>query len=454
MTCFSVKCHPAQTTAMFRTLLLLALACGVLGQNVSSTTSTIPPEAIVNLDDDDFQLFLAGREPKAFSGSTTSSNSSVTTSTTPRTTTPTTTTIPPRPPRLDQDLPSDTNTISPLSTFDAELYVLGLGKAVSLNSTTYSDRTTISPLSTFDAELYVLGLGKAVSLKTTTYSNLPTKTTTKESIFRTTTTTPSRPQRPLSTTSTTSVPKIPVIKGSSWFEEGIPTTPNSDVLGQQFRPAAQDFTKWLMQQMNKQEVAFVPQHVAVCSTPVHAAWSSPVRPTTVAPFPAFSSGQPGGHQQSLHSQLQTSQQLTDGLLTLWTPSGPFIQTNGQRYTPPAVSYQTSTVTYGNNGVSHNNHYQIHHHQDLQQQQQQLPFPGSSHSTDTYLSHQKPTPQPGPQPTTSSSRAPIAIDRVPQSNAVFYSDRNYYYTQRVAPSPPQFRPYALQHLGRSFLINYS
>ncbi|XP_052871126.1 uncharacterized protein LOC128276707, partial [Anopheles cruzii] len=360
-------------------LLLLALACGVLGQNVLSTTSTVPPEAIVNLDDDDFQLFLAGREPKAFSGSTTSSNSSVTTSTTARTTTPPTT-------------PPMTLPMSP---------------------------------------------------STTTTSPRPQTPST--------TTTPPRPRTPSPTTSTaTTVTRTPMLGGRSLLGESTPTVPNTNVLGQQFRPAGRDFTNWLMQQMNKfQEVTPVPQHVPGQE---QAAVSTTARPTTMAPFPAFSSGQPSGHQQSLRSQLQTSQQLTDRLLTLWTPSGSYIQTDGLHYTPPAVFYQTPTVTYENDGVSHNNHYPIHHH-DLKQQQQQLPFPESSPYTDTYLSYQKPARQPGAQSTTSSGRAPIAVDHVSHSGAVFYSDGNYYYTRPEAPPLPQIRPYELQHVEKPFLINY-
>ncbi|XP_052859687.1 uncharacterized protein LOC128266938, partial [Anopheles cruzii] len=412
--------------------------CGVLGQNVLSTTSTVPPEAIVNLDDDDFQLFLAGREPKAFSGSTTSSNSSVTTSTTartttppmtPRTTTPPTTTTSPRPPRPNSTTSTTTTTRTPM---------------MGGNSWLEEGTTTADSTNTLDRQFQQANEDFAQLLQLE--QDLPSETSTILS-------TPPRPQRPMSTPSTTSVPKMPVIGGSSWLEEGTPTAPNSDVLGQQFQPASHDFTKWVMQQMNKQEVAFVPQHVPMCSERVQegVAWSSTASPTTVAPFAAFSSGQPGGHQEIIHSQLQTSQQLTDGLLTLWTPSGSYIPTDGQRYTPPAVSHQT--VTYGNDGVSHNNHYQIQHHQDLQQQQQQLAFPGFSHSTPTYFSHQNPASQPGPQSTTSSDWAPIAIDDVPASDGVFYSDGNYYYTQPEAPPPPQFPPYELQHFEEPFSINY-
>ncbi|XP_050092089.1 mucin-5B-like [Anopheles aquasalis] len=370
-----------------RLLLVLMLVAGVLGQQDS--TSTVSPQSIFDLNEEDFKLWLSGREPKAWQG------------------------------------------------------------------------------------------GGSASGATTTPA-----TTTAESVFRTTSTT----ERPSTTTSSTTSSRTtdatlppptfpsfqPADGGKSWLEEEAPTTPSSDVLGQQFRPAGEDFAQWLERQMNKvQEVSFVPQTtlggdqvqgltglVTRVTTirnripssspfgPSTVPTFAPVTPSTVAPFapqppivgPSTAIlGQPDGRpedlQQWLRDQLQTSQQLTDRLLSQWTPSGTVIRGHaGDGYQPSAVSYQTSALIHGVGGVAHAAQHRFDQHQ------QQLPFPGTSHSTDGYLSHQKPITTSHQQQ--QQQQQQLAVNYLPHGG--------YYYSRPVAG--PLFGPYVTSH-GAPFLINY-
>uniref|UniRef100_A0A182TW91 Uncharacterized protein n=1 Tax=Anopheles melas TaxID=34690 RepID=A0A182TW91_9DIPT len=160
-----------------RPLALVAFAASASGQNAASEASTVSPQAIFDLSEDDFKLWISGRQPKAWEGEASSSGTTTTPASTPRTTT-------------------------PASVF----------------------RTT------------------------------STSTTPAPPSFLTTTT---------STTTTTSpFDSFPPSDGKSWFEEeeGDTATPRPDVLGEQFKPAGEDFAQWLERQMNRvQEVTFVPQ---------------------------------------------------------------------------------------------------------------------------------------------------------------------------------------------------
>ncbi|XP_050075030.1 transcription initiation factor TFIID subunit 12-like [Anopheles maculipalpis] len=292
-------------------LVAVTLVAGVLGQDTSNDASTVSPQDIYDLSDDDFKLWLSGRQPKAWEGDSASSSSSIvsTTTTTPRTTT-------------------------PPSVF----------------------RTTTT----------------------------------------TTTTTPTTPSF-LTTTSQTISPNEPSPSDvKSWFEEEETVTSRPDVLGEQFKPAGEDFAQWLERQMNRvQEVTFVPQTTltgdqlagaglvtrlttirnripATTFPPLPVTDFAPV-PTTTPPAPAPSLASeylpvaeqgtiapavapgPLDLQQWLRDQLQTSQRLTDNLLAQWTPGGSIVRSDGHHYTPNAVSYQTSALVHGLQGVSHSGH---------------------------------------------------------------------------------------------------
>uniref|UniRef100_A0A182RQW9 Uncharacterized protein n=1 Tax=Anopheles funestus TaxID=62324 RepID=A0A182RQW9_ANOFN len=273
-------------------LVLVAFVASALGQSTSNDASTVSPQDIYDLSDDDFKLWLSGRQPKAWDAGSSNSNPSTTT-TTPR-------------------------------------------------------------------------------------------TTSSASVFRTTTsvTTPTPPS--FLTTSTTIRPT----DGKSWFEEEETVTSQPAVLGEQFKPAGEDFAQWLERQMHRvQEVTFVPQTTLtgdqlagaglvtrlttirnrIPATTFHPAPESdftPVttpNPPTAAPAylpteqPVISPAAAPGTvdlQQWLRDQLQTSQRLTDNLLAQWGASGSILRSDGQHYTPNAVSYQTSALIHGLQGVSH------------------------------------------------------------------------------------------------------
>ncbi|XP_035789736.1 mucin-5B-like [Anopheles albimanus] len=383
-------------TLLRRRLLLLMLVAGVLGQQDS--TSTVSPQSIFDLNEEDFKLWLSGREPKAWQGDSGLSSMTTTTTSTP---------------------------------------------ATPVESVFRTTSTTERP-------------------STTTTSS----TTSSSSSIRT-------------LAATLPPPPFPTVQpdgGKSWFEEDAPTTPSSDVLGQQFRPAGEDFAQWLERQMNKvQEVSFVPPSATLGDDQVQGVTGlvtrvttirnrippspfgpstvptfSPVTevtPSTVAPFapPApvvgpstailgQSDGRPLDLQQWLRDQLQTSQQLTDRLLSQWTPSGTVIRGHaGEGYQSSAVSYQSSALIHGVAGVAHAAQHRFDQHQ--QQHHQQLPFPGTSHATDGYLSHQKPT-------STSPPQQHLAVNYLPHGG--------YYYSRPVAG--PLFGSYVTSH-GAPFLINY-
>ncbi|XP_058123470.1 mucin-2-like [Anopheles ziemanni] len=387
---------------MLKWLVLLAVVvCGIGGQNAPQEASTVAPEDIFSLSEEDFQLWISGRQPKAWGGS-------------------------------------------------------GEGAGSNTVGTTTTPRTTAA------------------------------------SVFRTTSTTPSP-----STASTTAAPQAttpnplefftvgspPESDGKSWFEGEEDATLRPDVLGDQFRPAGEDFAQWLDRQMNKvQEVTFTPQttltgdqfpglvtrlttvrnRIPTPTTFAPSAADAVTLPPPPAPSPASTSfaplpqlepispivpsttfgGQPanGGGQQPvdlqkwLRDQLQLSQSLTDRLLAQWSPSGAFIRTDGHRYTPSAVSYQTSALIHGFQGVSHTGHIR---------NEPPLPFPGTSHSTDSYLSHQKPAVQPAPTPV-----APVVPIRRLQPTAApvfFPAPGSYYYS---APSVP-----FVGHYRAPVVINY-
>uniref|UniRef100_A0A182QYW4 Uncharacterized protein n=1 Tax=Anopheles farauti TaxID=69004 RepID=A0A182QYW4_9DIPT len=275
-------------------------------QPVSNEASTVSPQDIYDLTEEDFQLWISGRQPKAWvSGS---SDSSPTTTSTPRTTTP----------------PSVLRTTSSTST------------------TTTTTTTTAAP-DTFQ-------------------------------------------------------PFVPPTDGNSWFGEDDTVTPRPDVLGEQFKPAGEDFAQWLNRQMNRvQEVSFVPQttlagdqlqgaglvtrlttirnripfttfrppyetdFTPATTTPVTAPPPPPppAPPAPAAPQAHTSSGQ-FDLQQWLRDQLQTSQRLTDNLLAQWTPGGSVVRSDGHRYTPNAVSFQTSALIHGIQGVTHSGHVRNDH----------------------------------------------------------------------------------------------
>ncbi|XP_053667261.1 uncharacterized protein LOC128716366 [Anopheles marshallii] len=281
-------------------LVLVAFVAGALGQDTSNDASTVSPQDIYDLSEDDFKLWLSGRQPKAWEGGASNTSPSATT-TTPRPTTP-------------------------------------------------------------------------------------------ASVFRTTTpaTTPSTPS--FLTTSTTIRPTAPFSDGKSWFEEEDTATAGPAVLGEQFKPAGENFEQWLERQMNRvQEVTFVPQTtltgdqlagaglVTRLTTirnriPATTFRSVPVTdfapvttPTPPIPAPAYLPAAPQGSiastassgpldlQQWLRDQLQTSQRLTDNLLAQWGASGAIVRADGHHYTPNAVSYQTSALIHGLQGVSHSGH---------------------------------------------------------------------------------------------------
>ncbi|ETN67223.1 hypothetical protein AND_000971 [Anopheles darlingi] len=376
-------------TPIRRRLLLLTLVVGVLGQQDGS--STVSPQSIFDLNEEDFKLWLSGREPKAWQGN---SGSSLTTTSTPAT-------------------PAE-------SVFRTT------------STTERPSTTTISP---------------TIRSSSSSSDILPPLT----------------------------FPSALPDGGKSWFEEEAPTTPSSDVLGQQFRPAGEDFAQWLERQMNKvQEVSFEPQTtlsgdqlqgvtglVTRVTTIRNRIPPSPFGPSTVptfspvtaAPVPPVagpstailgqSDGRPLDLQQWLREQLQTSQQLTDRLLSQWTPSGTVIRGHaGEGYQPNAVSYQSSALIHGLGGVTHAAHHRFDQQQHQQQQhQQQLPFPGTSHATDAYLSHQKPLPAPVESPHT-TSQPQLAVNYLPHGG--------YYYSRPVAG--PLFGSYVTNH-GAPFLINY-
>ncbi|KFB48690.1 AGAP006147-PA-like protein [Anopheles sinensis] len=382
-------------------VLLTVVVCGIWGQNTPQEVSTVAPEDIFSLSEEDFQLWISGRQPKAWGGSSAGSDSNtVGTTTTPRTTS-------------ASVFRTTSTTPSPFST----------------RTTPTTQATTPNPLEFFTV----------------------------------------RPP--------------PESDGKSWFEDEDDGTLRPDVLGDQFRPAGEDFAQWLDRQMNKvQEVTFTPQTTltgdqfpglvtrlttvrnripAPTTFAPSAADAVTVPPTPLPPSPASTSfpalpqlepispivpstafaGQPtiGGGQQPvdlqkwLRDQLQLSQSLTDRLLAQWSPNGAFIRTDGHRYTPTAVSYQTSALIHGLQGVSHTG--QIRNDPPL-------PFPGTSHSTDSYLSHQKPTVQPAPTPV-----APVVpIRRVqPTVAPVFFPAGSYYYS---APSVP-----FVGHYRAPVVINY-
>uniref|UniRef100_A0A182XP96 DUF4794 domain-containing protein n=1 Tax=Anopheles quadriannulatus TaxID=34691 RepID=A0A182XP96_ANOQN len=298
-------------------LALVAFAASALGQDASSEASTVSPQAIFDLSEDDFKLWISGRQPKAWEGEASSSGTTTTPASTPRTTT-------------------------PASVF----------------------RTTSTP------------------------------TTPAPPSFLTTTT---------STTTTSPFDSFPPSDGKSWFEEeeGDTATPRPDVLGEQFKPAGEDFAQWLERQMNRvQEVTFVPQttltgdqlpgaglvtrlttnrnripattfqpvtdYVPVTTTPpppppspsshqTSAPAYLPVEQVTHAHAPAATIPAPLDLHQWLRDQLQTSQRLTNNLLAQWTPGGAIVRSDGHHYTPNAVSYQSSALIHGLQGVSHSGH---------------------------------------------------------------------------------------------------
>ncbi|XP_035907808.1 mucin-5AC-like isoform X1 [Anopheles stephensi] len=294
-------------------LVAVTLVAGVLGQDTSNDASTVSPQDIYDLSEDDFKLWLSGRQPKAWEGGSSSSSSSTATSA------PQTTTLP--------------------------------------------------------------------SVFRTTTNNTPT----------TPTTTPTTPN--FLTTSTTIRPIEPSSDGKSWFEEEDTATPRPDLLGDQFKPAGEDFAQWLERQMNRvQEVTFVPQttltgdqlagaglvtRLTTIRNRIPATTFPPLPVTDFAPVttsapppppapapssapaylpaeqdtiaPAAAAPGPLDLQQWLRDQLQTSQRLTDNLLAQWTPSGSIVRSDGQHYTPNAVSYQTSALVHGLHGVSHSGH---------------------------------------------------------------------------------------------------
>uniref|UniRef100_A0A182LW81 Uncharacterized protein n=1 Tax=Anopheles culicifacies TaxID=139723 RepID=A0A182LW81_9DIPT len=288
-----------------RPLVLVAFVSGALGQDTSNDASTVSPQDIYDLSEDDFKLWLSGRQPKAWEAGSSNTN--------PPTTTTTTTTTP--------------------------------------------------------------------------------RATSSVSVFRTTTPTPTTPATPsFLTTSTTIPPTVPPSDGKSWFEEEDTATPRpSTVLGEQFRPAGEDFAQWLERQMNRvQEVTFVPQTTLtgdqlagaglvtrlttirnrIPATTFHplpvtdyAPVTTPTPPTTAPTYlptaqgtiaPAVAPG-PLDLQQWLRDQLQTSQRLTDNLLAQWGQGGSVVRSDGHHYTPSAVSYQTSALIHGLQGVSHSGH---------------------------------------------------------------------------------------------------
>uniref|UniRef100_A0A182PXZ8 Uncharacterized protein n=1 Tax=Anopheles epiroticus TaxID=199890 RepID=A0A182PXZ8_9DIPT len=290
-------------------LVLVAFVASVLGQDASNEASTVSPQDIFDLSEDDFKLWLSGRQPKAWEGGSTSTGSSTSTT------------------------------------------------------------TTTTP-----------------------------RTTTSASVFRTTSTstTPSPTSFQTTSTSTTSRPSIPFTDGKSWFEEEDTATHRPDVLGEQFKPAGEDFAQWLERQMNRvQEVSFVPQTTLTGDllpgaglvtrlttirnripattfrpvtdfVPVTTSPPPPPQPTeqtTASSYLPFEQGTtapaaipaPIDLHQWLRDQLQTSQRLTDNLLAQWAPGGTIVRSDGQHYTPNAVSYQSSALIHGVQGVSHSGH---------------------------------------------------------------------------------------------------
>uniref|UniRef100_A0AAG5DGA3 Uncharacterized protein n=1 Tax=Anopheles atroparvus TaxID=41427 RepID=A0AAG5DGA3_ANOAO len=362
-------------------VLLVVLVSGAFGQATSpSDASTVAPDDIFSLSEEDFQLWISGRQPKAW-GSADGSGSN------------------------------------------------------SLDTTSTSTTTTTTPRST-----------------------LP-------SVFRTTSTTTPSPPSAIGTTSTTpnpldfftTRPSGTPSDGKSWFEDdGSDNTVQPDILGDQFKPAGEDFAQWLERQMNRvQEVTFTlqttltgdpfpglvtrlttirnripaPTTFAPSSAGSDAAVTLPP-PTTTAPFPPLApsttfvtqqpaSAQPVDLQKWLRDQLQLSQSLTDQLLAQWSPSGSFVRADGHSYQPTAVSYQTSALIHGLQGVSHSGQVRNDHNSPP------LPFPGTSHTTDSYLSHQRP-----PVNTTPAPAAPIAIRH--GQPAVFYPSGSFYYSQPAVP----------------------
>ncbi|XP_052893617.1 uncharacterized protein LOC128301267 [Anopheles moucheti] len=284
-------------------LVLVAFVAGVLGQDTTNDASTVSPQDIYDLSEDDFKLWLSGRQPKAWEGGSSNTSPSVIT-TTPRTTTPV-------------------------------------------------------------------------------------------SVFRTTTpaTTPSTPSfLTTATTSTTIRPTDPFSDGKSWFEEEDTATARPAVLGEQFKPAGEDFEQWLERQMNRvQEVSFVSQTTLtgdqlagaglvtrlttirnrIPTTTFHSVPVTDFAPVTTPtphaiPAPTYLPAGQGSIgsaassgaldlQQWLRDQLQTSQRLTDNLLVQWGPSGAIVRSDGHHYTPNAVSYQTSALIHGLQGVAHSGH---------------------------------------------------------------------------------------------------
>uniref|UniRef100_A0A182WJW5 Uncharacterized protein n=1 Tax=Anopheles minimus TaxID=112268 RepID=A0A182WJW5_9DIPT len=278
-------------------LVLVAFVSGALGQDTSNDASTVSPQDIYDLSEDDFKLWLSGRQPKAWDAGSSNTSPPTTTTTTP-------------------------------------------------------------------------------------------STTTSASVFRTTTsTTPATPS--FLTTSTPIPPTFPPSDGKSWFEEEDTVTSRPAVLGEQFKPAGEDFAQWLERQMNRvQQVTFVPQTTltgdqlagaglvtrlttirnripATTSHPLPVTDFAPVTtptPSTTAPTylptpqgtiaPAAAAPGPHDLQQWLRDQLQTSQRLTDNLLAQWGAGGSIVRSDGHHYTPSAVSYQTSALIHGLQGVSH------------------------------------------------------------------------------------------------------
>uniref|UniRef100_A0A182NJV0 Uncharacterized protein n=1 Tax=Anopheles dirus TaxID=7168 RepID=A0A182NJV0_9DIPT len=288
----------------FVQVLVLAIAiASVWCQDTSNDASTVSPQDIYDLTEEDFQIWLSGRQPKAWESGSSSASSSTTTSAPPTTT--------------------------PPSVF-----------------------------------------------RTTTTSTTPS--------FLTTTPSPDTDQ-PFDLPS----------DGKSWFGEEDTVTPRPDVLGEQFKPAGEDFAQWLNRQMNRvQEVTFVPQTTLagdqlqgaglvtrlttirnrIPVTTFRPAYETDLAPVTTAPqpppppppapapvAPAHTATGHGGApgqldlHQWLRDQLQTSQQLTGNLLAQWTPGGSIVRSDGHHYTPNAVSFQSSALIHGLQGVSHSGH---------------------------------------------------------------------------------------------------
>ncbi|XP_035907811.1 mucin-5AC-like isoform X2 [Anopheles stephensi] len=268
-------------------LVAVTLVAGVLGQDTSNDASTVSPQDIYDLSEDDFKLWLSGRQPKAWEGGSSSSSSSTATSA------PQTTTLP--------------------------------------------------------------------SVFRTTTNNTPT----------TPTTTPTTPN--FLTTSTTIRPIEPSSDGKSWFEEEDTATPRPDLTfvpqttltGDQLAGAG--LVTRLTTIRNRIPATTFPPLPVTDFAPVTT--SAPPPPPAPAPSsapaylpaeqdtiaPAAAAPGPLDLQQWLRDQLQTSQRLTDNLLAQWTPSGSIVRSDGQHYTPNAVSYQTSALVHGLHGVSHSGH---------------------------------------------------------------------------------------------------